>query len=415
MSKGGAGKWLAVLVVLAGLLLAALQGLEWYMGATAEMLHPNPQRVPSETRSAPPPSLAGAVEHARQIVRASLSEQNLPGLSVAVGAGGDLVWAEGFGFADLEKRAPVTPFHRFRIGTASQVLTSAAAGLLLDEGRLKLDDPIEKYVPAFPRKESPVTLRHLMAHTAGIRTDSGDEGPLFGQQCASPVEALPEFANKPLLFTPGTSFKPSDYGWILVSAAVEAAAGEPFLAYMRKRVFEPLGMRDTLADCLTEPIADRATFYFPRFAADPKYGLHLMRPVNLSCYSGSSVFLSTPSDLVRFGLAVSGGKLLRPDTVRLLQTSQRLPSGEDTGYGLGWDLETVGIAGKPTRVVGHDGETLGGMVASLVTLPSHGIVVAVASNISYADAFSIAVKIAEAFAAQGRAPAHKGSPSAGGV
>ena len=117
------------------------------------------------------------------------------------------------------------------------------------------------------------------------------------------------------------------------------------------------------------------TPYFPRFAADPNYGLHLMRPLDYSCYAGSSVFVSTPSDLVRFGMAINSGKLLQPATVQLLQTSQRLASGEETGYGLGWDLETVTLAGKQTRVIGHDGDSLGGMVASLMTFPEHGIVV----------------------------------------
>src|SRR6185503_7151900 len=102
-------------------------------------------------------------------------EQNLPGLSVAVGIDGDLVWAEGFGFADLKTSAPVTPNHRFRIGTASTVLASAAAGLLVENGRLKLADEIQTHVPAFPKKQWPVTLRELMGHTAGVISD-GDEG-----------------------------------------------------------------------------------------------------------------------------------------------------------------------------------------------------------------------------------------------
>jgi CubicO group peptidase (beta-lactamase class C family) len=123
-----------------------------------------------------------------------------------------------------------------------------------------------------------------------------------------------------------------------------------------------------------------------------------MRPLDYSCYAGSSVFLSTPSDLVRFTMAVNSGKLLRLATVQRLQTSQRLLSGQETGYGLGWDLETAALAGKHTRLVGHDGDALGGMVASLMTFPEHGIVVSVISNISYADTFGIAVKIAQAFA-----------------
>jgi serine beta-lactamase-like protein LACTB len=132
-----------------------------------------------------------------------------------------------------------------------------------------------------------------------------------------------------------------------------------------------------------------------------------MRPLDYSCYAGSSVFLSTPSDLVRFAMAINSGRLLQSATVQLLQTPQRLASGEETGYGLGWDLETVALAGRQTRLVGHDGDSLGGMVASFMTFPEHGIVVSVMSNISYADTSGVAVKIAQAFAEQGTTPARK--------
>ena len=151
------------------------------------------------------------------------------------------------------------------------------------------------------------------------------------EHCERPVDGLQHFAERSLLFEPGTQYRYSSYGWILVSAAVEAAADEPFLTFMRKQIFEPLGMDDTRADSATEPIPDRATFYFPRFAADPRYGPDLMREIDYSCYAGASAFLSTPSDLVRFGMAINSGKLLQPATVQLLQTSQRLPSGRGDG------------------------------------------------------------------------------------
>ena len=278
--------WLALIVGAVGLLFAAILGLWTFASATATPLHPNPQEVPSVTRSAPLPKWADAVEQGRQIVRAGLIEQNLPGLSVAVGVGGDIVWAEGFGWADLENRVPVAPEMRFRIGTASTALTSAAVGLLLEQGRLNLDDEIQTYVPAFPKKQWPVTLRQLMGHLAGVRNDGGDEGPLLSARCERPVEGLQHFAERSLLFEPGTQYRYSSYGWILVSAAVEAAAHEPFLTFMRKQIFEPLGMDDTRADSATEPIPDRATFYFPRFAADPRYGLHLMRADRLFLLRG---------------------------------------------------------------------------------------------------------------------------------
>ena len=399
--------WVALLALGVGLLPVALLGLWGFMKATATPLHPDPQAVSAVTDSTPLPQWAGAVEQGQRLVRAALNEQNLPGLSVAVGAGGDIVWAEGFGWADLEKRVPVAPDTKFRIGTASNVLTSAAVGLLMEDGRLNVENPIQTYVPAFPEKQWPVTLRQLMGHLAGIGTDSGDEGPLLSVRCERPVEALQHFAERPLLIEPGTEYRYSSYGWILVSAAVEAAADEPFLTFVQNRIFGPLEMDDTMADSATEPIPGRATFYFPRFAADPRYGLHPMRPLDYSCYAGASAFLSTPSDLVRFGLAIHGGKLLQPATVQLLQTSQRLTSGEETGYGLGWDLETVTLEGGEALVVGHDGDALGGMVASFMMLPERGIIVAVTSNISYADTFALGVSIAQVFAEPGRTPAGK--------
>ncbi len=401
--KGRIQKWLVMGAVAAGLLPAAILGLWWFMGSTATPLHPDPRDVPSVAQPAPLPEWVGAVEEGRQIVRANLIEQNLPGLSVAVGVGGDLVWAEGFGRADLENRVAVAPKTRFRIGTASTALTSAGVGRLLEQDRLRLDEKIQTYVPEFPEQPWPVTLRQLMGHVAGVRNDGGDEGPLLAARCEGPVDGVRRIADYPLLFEPGTQYRYSSYGWILMSAAVEAAAGEPFLTFMRRQVFEPLGMDDTRAESV-EPIPNRATPYFPRFAADPRYGLHLTRPIDYSCYAGSSAFLSTPSDLVRFAMAMNGGTLLQPATVQRLQASQRLPSGQETGYGLGWDLETAALAGRQAGLVGHDGEVLGGMVASFMTFPEHGVVVAVTSNISYADTHALAVKIAEAFVAQGKRP-----------
>jgi CubicO group peptidase (beta-lactamase class C family) len=406
VSKSRTETWLSLIVLAVGLLVAAILGLWGYMSATATPLHPNPQDVPSVTHSAPLPKWADAVERGRQIARAGLTEQNLPGLSVAVGAGGEIVWAEGFGWADLENRVPVAPDMRFRIGTASKALTSAAVGLLLEKDRLKLDDEIQTYVPVFPKKQWPVTLRQLMGHLAGVRNDAGDEENL-SVRCERTVEGLQRFAERPLLFEPGTQYRYSSYGWILVSAAVEAAADEPFSTFMRRQVFEPLGMENTRADSATGSIPNQATYYFPRFAADPRYGPQPPDDVDFSCFTGASAFVSTPSDMVRFVMAINSGKLLQPATVQLLQTSQRLASGAETGYGLGWDIETVTLAGEQTRVVGYDGELRDGMVASFMTFPEHGIVVAVTSNISFAKTFPLALSIAQAFAEQAKSPARK--------
>jgi CubicO group peptidase (beta-lactamase class C family) len=387
-----------MLIALApGVLLACVAGFWAYMVGTARPLHSSAKDVPSVTRSQPAPQWADAVAKARELVRTDLVEQNLPGVSVAIGVGGEVVWAEGFGLADLETREPVEPEMRFRIGAVSMPLTATAVGLLLEQGRLRLDDEIQTYVPGFPRKQWPITLHELMEQTSGIRQDGGDEEPLR-PRCERAVDALNRFQNDALLFQPGTQFRYSAYGWVLVSAAVEAVAGQRFFRFMREQVLDPLGMSDTTEDLSVEPLPKLATFYYPRFAGETRYGPEPARSGDYSCLTGALGFLSTPSDLVRFGLAMNAGKLLRPDTLKMLQAEQRLASGKATGYGLGWDLESASIAGATVRQLGHDGEYLIGGSTSFITFPERGIVVAVTTNISFAKMEPIARRIADAFA-----------------
>jgi serine beta-lactamase-like protein LACTB, mitochondrial len=407
VSKSRKKTWLAWLALPPFLVGVFVAGLFIYMNATIRPLHPDPKLAPSVMQSSPPGQWVGAVEQGRQLARKGLAEQNLPGLSVAVGSGADIVWAEGFGWADLEKRVQVAPGTRFRIGGVSMALTSAAVGLLVEKDRLHFDDEIQTHVSSFPDKKWPVTLRQLMGHLAGVRADGGDEEPLYSERCERTTDGLKRFAEMPLQPEPGTKYKYSTLGWILVSAAIESAAKEPFFSFMRTQIFKPLGMTDTTVDSSTEPIPDRTAFYYPRFAGDPRYGPDPVREGDYACFAGGGAFLSTPSDLVRFGMAINGGKLLQPATVKMLQTSQRLASGEDTGYGLGWDLETVSIGGEDARQVGHDGEYFMGGTTSLITFPERGLVVAVTTNITFADTSSVALKIAQAFAEPGKSPARK--------
>jgi len=387
-----------VIAALAGAVGAFIAGLFVYVSATTRPIHPDPIATASVMRGTPPARWADAVARGQRIVRVALTEQNLPGASVAVGTGGEIVWAEGFGYADLEKKSPVTPETQFRIGNVSNTLTSVVAGLLLERNRLNLDTDIQVYVPEFPEKQWPVTVRQLMGNIGGIRGDAGDEEPL-SERCERTLDGLQRFAPDRLKFEPGTEYRFSSYGWILVSAAIEKAAGEPFFAFIRAQIFDPLRMASTRPDVYSESIPNRATFYFPRFAGDTRYGPELAREGDQSCFAGAGAFLSTPSDMTRFGIAVGSGKLLRADTLETLQTPQRLTAGQQTNYGLGWNIETVSLAGKPARMVGHGtkADFIGG-TAYLMTLPERDVVVTVTSNTSFADMKSVALKIAEAFA-----------------
>jgi len=379
-----------------GITLAGVGVLVFFF--TISPVHTDPGAVPSTAAAAPDERYSDAVEEARRLARALVVEENLPGLSVAVAHDGRTVWAEGFGWADVEERERVTPRTVFRVGSVSMPLTAAAVGLLHERGRLDLDAPVQRYVPAFPQKQWPVSTRQLMGHVAGIRSPRFEHETLPRGRCASLDEALQIFDDDPLLFRPGTEYRASTYGWVLVSAVVEAAAAGPFSGFMAREVFEPLDMEGTVPDETAE-VPGLASFYFPRAFQRADLGLQQDAPwVDYSCWAGAGAFLSTPSDLVRFGSAMLKPALLKAETIALLQAPLRLESGASTDYALGWKVESVQLAGAPARMVGHRGVAVGGTTL-LMTFPDSGLVIAAASNVSYARAAApFGLKVAEVFA-----------------
>jgi serine beta-lactamase-like protein LACTB, mitochondrial len=348
-------------------------------GGDASALH-------SEFDEAPAAAQADAVARARLFVRALVVEENLPGLSIAVGLGNGIVWAEGFGWADIDARRPVTPKTLFRIGSVAQPMTATAVGLLHERDLLDLDAPVRDYVPSFPEKEWSATTRQLMGHVAGVRNPPFDEELLYMRaHCESPLDGLALFAGDPLLFAPGTRHKFSSYGWTLVGAVVESVAGEPFLEFMQREVFAPSGMGDTALDDVLRPAARRTSFYWPFAEGNTTYGVENASDADNSCIQGAGGLLSTPSDVARFGLTMLDGRLLRPETLDMLRTPLALESGEPTGYGLGWFVRSASLGpdAEPTMIFGHSGTSAGGFT-SFMTLPEHGIVVAMATNVSLA-------------------------------
>ncbi len=312
-----------------------------------------------------------------------------PGVAVSVGIQGRIVWSEGFGFADLEQRVPIqASITRFRVGSVSKPMTAVAVAQLLEEGRLDLDAPIQDYVPTFPEKEEgTITIRQLTGHLAGIR--NYNDGEFLSQKHYPTVlEGLAIFRDDPLLHKPGLTFVYSSYGWNLVSAAVEGISGEEFLNYMRRRVFQPSGMDHTMADYVVPIVANRTRYYTWRDGE-----LDNAPPVDNSYKWAGGGFLSTSEDLVRFGFAHLNSKLLKPQTVQLLWTSQKTEAGEETGYGIGW---SVGNDSKKRRFVGHGGGSVGGTTIFRL-YPDSQLVVAAITNMSSAQFGNLEEKLADLF------------------
>jgi len=358
--------------------------------ASAEAQATSPARVPSPALAAQPAGYAAAITTDREFILDTMRVLGAPGASVTVIKDGEVVWSEGFGWADMEQRVAVTPLTRFRIGSVSKSLTSIGLGLLVQEGKIDLDAPIQRYVPSFPAKRAPITIRELAGHTAGIRHYRGNE-MLIQRHYASVTEALDIFRNDTLLFTPGTRFSYSSYGFNLLSAAMERTAGEPFVQFMMRRVIEPLGLRHTVAEYADSLIPFRARFYT---RADSGGGIINAPYVDNSYKWAGGGFLSTTEDLARVGELLLDGALLKPETRQSLWTSQRTTDGRETGYGMGWFVDHD-AAGR--RRVYHSGGSVGG-TAYLLIYPDEKLVLALLVN-SDRTFVGAAPRLAEAFLA----------------
>jgi CubicO group peptidase (beta-lactamase class C family) len=242
---------------------------------------------------------------------------DVPGLSVAVGHAGEVVFAEAYGWAHVEARTPLTPDMPLRVYSLAKPWTAAAGLALVEQGRLGLQTDVRTLLPAFADKPHPITPYHLATHTAGIRHYRGDEAE-SERGCASLEDALALFSDAPLQFEPGSGRLYSSWGYVLLSAVLATAADRPFTALMDEAVFGPLGMSDVH---LATPAAE-ATAQVAYYRSTPSG----FEPVSssASCKFGAGGFLAPPSDVVRFYTALLDGRMLSDRSRAML-----LQPGED--------------------------------------------------------------------------------------
>ena len=308
------------------------------------------------------------------------------GWTATVSVDNEIVFSKGFGLANYEQQVPVYPEKtKFRIGSISKALTAAGLGILIEEGKIDLDAPVQKYVPDFPKKKYEITTRQVAGHLAGIRHYNGNEF-LSSKYYPTVKDGLTIFMNDTLLFEPGTKYSYSSYGFNLLSAIMEGASGEEFLNFMQTRVFDPLGMTETTAERMDSLIVFRAGYY------DMDNGKVINAPFVDNSYKwAGGGFISTSEDLVKFGNAMLNNAIFPEEVKQLLITPQTLSDGEKTGYGMGF---ASGIDEFGRNYYGHGGGSVGGC-SNLIIYPEEKMVVAVITNDTRAKVGSEIYKIAE--------------------
>jgi CubicO group peptidase (beta-lactamase class C family) len=325
---------------------------------------PSPSPTPSPANPLP-------LTRIEALISAAMLAHGIPGLTVSVATDREVRWSSGYGMADLENFVPARELTVYRLASVTKPITATAVLQLAEQGKLDLDAPLQKYVPEFPEKAWPLTARQLLAHQGGVRNWT-DEEFRNTRRYTSLSEALSVFKDDPLLHEPGTKVVYSSYGYNLLGSVVEGASGQRYLEYLAEHIFEPAGMVWARADDVLDIIPNRARGY-QRTPGGAVMNSTLSDTSNRIPGGG---LVATADDVARFAVALESGLLLKPESLKLMLTRQKLKNGTLTGFGLGFVLGTH----RRHREVYH----LGGQprVSTLLYMrPDEGLAVVLLTNL----------------------------------
>ena len=282
-------------------------------------------------------------------VMSQLKERHIPGAAVAVIQKGRVVKIKGYGLASIEFNAPVTTKTAFEIGSVSKQMTAAAIMLLVEDGKVGLDEPVSKYLVGTPDTWKNVTIRHLLTHSSGVKSYTSLDGfELIKRQKVT--DFLKKLGPHPLEFTPGERNIYSNSGFTILAYVIEAVSGKPYMEFMRERIFRPLGMASTTDRDPEYIIPNRATGY--EWRLDNRYA---GRDWDLTDLLGAGTIVSTIEDMVKWDAALNGKKFLKPSSRAEWWKAYTFNNGQPSIYGFGWRLSDL----RGHKIIGHTGQTSG--------------------------------------------------------
>ena len=324
-------------------------------------------------------ALCRAADTARmdQIVESFVSAKTFMG-TVLVARGDEVLFSKGYGMANLEWDNPNSPSTKFRLGSITKQFTAASILLLEERGKLKIGDPVKKYIPDAPPAWDKVTIFHLLTHTSGIPSFTGF--PDYSQTGAiptTPEKLVARFRDKPLEFEPGQKWKYDNSGYVLLGYLIEKISGKTYEDFVKENIFVPLRMRDSGYDSNSAIIRHRAYGYSPGPNGPVNAGfIHMSIP-----FSAGSLY-STTEDLLRWEHGLFGGKVLSAALIEKMTT----PFKENYAFGL--VVHTV----NGHKVIEHGGG-IEGFNTQLTYYPEDQVTVAVLGNLNGGAPGEIASKL----------------------
>lgn len=312
-------------------------------------------------------------------------ERPIAGLSIAVARNGVVVESRGFGFADVDRRTPITPRTVFHIDSVSKNVCAAVVLRLVEDGRLSLDDDITKYVPQAPTGGRRITIGQLLTHTSGLFSiTSLPDADANELRDVSHADLLDELNGRQPDFAPGAGWRYSNTGFYLAGMAVEGITGMSYAAYLRAHVFTPLHMTSSSLCTVHDNVPELARGY------EVERGM--LVPAAAATWSvpfAAGGICSTAEDLLRWQQAIDTGRFISPAHVALMRTATTLADGTRIDYGLGTRLGSL----QGHAVFGHTGGG-NGFSAVVESFPGDHLRIAVLSNTGSAGAVTLAAAIA---------------------
>jgi len=313
------------------------------------------------------------VRYVDSVANAAVADHRTAGVSVAVVKNGRTVLAKGYGFADLENDVPATAQTVYRIGSVTKQFTSAAIMRLVEQGKVSLDDTLQKFLPNFPTQGNRVTVRHLLNHTSGIKsyTSLGPKWQRVMRLDLATDSLVALFANEPFDFKPGDKWLYDNSGYFLLGMIIEKVSGKPYGQYLKDELFTPLGLKSTIYCDQAPLIKHRAQGY----ALRPDGKFINAEPLSMTQPYAAGSLCSTVNDLAAWTLALSSGKVVSPASYKLMSTPGTLNDGKPLTYGFG--LGTGVLGGH--RQVSHNGG-INGFISELHHYPDDSLVTVVLTN-----------------------------------
>lgn len=326
-------------------------------------------------------------EKASDYVRDEMARQHVPGVALLVSRGGKVVQAQGFGLANVELQVPVKPQTVFQSGSVGKQFTATAVMMLVEEDKVKLDDPLTKYFPDAPAAWKEVTVRELLSHTAGF----GDYPKTFDfRKDWTEPELLKLVEGIPPAFPPGTKWEYSNLGYLTLGILIHRVTGEFYGDFLQQRIFRPLGMETTRIISEADIVPNRAAGY--RLVKGELKNQEWVAPMVNTTADGALYF--SVLDLAKWDAALDSERLLKRSSLELMWTPAKLKNGQPNkdGYGFGWFIEQH----HGHRVIRHSGAWQG-FKSEIARYVDDQLTIVVLANLEQAKPGAMAEHIAEMY------------------